>query len=336
MKKFAATSIQFAAALGVILMVNSSSKGLTASRKGSEKGQALQSLTQEATIQYKDSVTAIRGYLLDPMVKSEWERQNKSGLAALQGFKAAKTTSGNSVLNSLIDEWVGTFEKSEPLRAELADMVGQNHFKDAQKYFFATYIPATQKLEELAEKIRIQAGMEAKLQADLHASATQAGGRRLVFSITALLMAAVAASFFLSSSSKPIASGSSVLSEIASRMKMVSFNASIETARAGIEGRGFAIVTEEILRISQELQTMAGTPTQMLPPAHGELRAQLEALSLEVQSLRQAQAQVPTPAAPTPPQMPPQLKVVSPGPTPPVFKGPKKPQDNEELNWKVG
>lgn len=338
MKKYAATTVQLAAAIGAILLVNSSTKSWVTARKGAEKGQSVHTFAQEGALQFKDASSSLRSYLLDPTMKTEWEHQSKAGLASVQAFKSAKAASGNAALNTLIDEWVEIYEKSEPLRTELSGMLGQNHFKDAQKYFFATYIPASQKLDELAEKIRTQAGMEAKLQAELQGSATQAGTRKLVFSLASLLLGATFAGLLIHSSkpaakvrteererqtetkteAQPQATGTTNpnggLAELAARMKVISFNASIESARAGLEGRGFSVVAEEIIRVSQEIQALStGAPIRLSPIQMTEFKAEPQ------------------------PEVPPQLKVVPPaGPTPPPFKGPKKTQDIDELNWKVG
>lgn len=50
-----------------------------------------------------------------------------------------------------------------------------------------------------------------------------------------------------------------VISDIFRSMKIMAFNASVEAARAGQHGRGFAVLADEVKKISERTQTLANT-----------------------------------------------------------------------------
>lgn len=50
-----------------------------------------------------------------------------------------------------------------------------------------------------------------------------------------------------------------VISDIFRSMKIMAFNASVEAARAGHHGRGFAVLAEEVKKISERTQSLANT-----------------------------------------------------------------------------
>ncbi|APJ03676.1 methyl-accepting chemotaxis protein [Silvanigrella aquatica] len=68
-----------------------------------------------------------------------------------------------------------------------------------------------------------------------------------------------------------IANKTRIINEIVSETRLLSFNASIEAARAGVHGKGFAVVAEEV----GKLASMSGT-------AANEIRELLESSTIEV------------------------------------------------------
>jgi len=64
--------------------------------------------------------------------------------------------------------------------------------------------------------------------------------------------------------SKDIVDANSQINNLANRQKILSLNASIEAARAGEAGRGFAIVADEVQKMSVEMKESSVEITQLL------------------------------------------------------------------------
>lgn len=67
----------------------------------------------------------------------------------------------------------------------------------------------------------------------------------------------------------------SVIDEVAAKIKLLSLNASIEAARAGHAGAGFAVIAQEV----RDLSNLVHRTTEVLAPLIGEARGAVEAVA---------------------------------------------------------
>ena len=76
----------------------------------------------------------------------------------------------------------------------------------------------------------------------------------------------------------------SVVRDISSKTDLLALNASIEAARAGQAGKGFAIVAHEVARLSEKAQESIG----VVEAACGNLKKNIDVLAEELKDETQA------------------------------------------------
>ena len=70
-----------------------------------------------------------------------------------------------------------------------------------------------------------------------------------------------------------------VISEISSKTDLLALNASIEAARAGSYGKGFAIVAHEVSRLSEKTQESIGEIEEIITSIKDEIGTLTETLN---------------------------------------------------------
>jgi methyl-accepting chemotaxis protein len=149
-------------------------------------------------------------------------------------------------------------------------------------------------MEQMTVAINHIADNARDTEADSNESAEQAGqgaeqAHQAVERIRALVSTAQAATQSVSglvSRADEIGSITSVIKDIASQTNLLALNAAIEAARAGEQGRGFAVVADEVRKLSERTANATVEIEQMIQSIQGETQS---AVALLGQSVPQAQ-----------------------------------------------
>lgn len=83
---------------------------------------------------------------------------------------------------------------------------------------------------------------------------------------------------------KQIKDKTNVINDIVFQTKLLSFNASVEAARAGVHGKGFSVVAEEIGNLAQESGTSALEITNLLEESLNKVSSLIEKSKKELES----------------------------------------------------
>lgn len=133
------------------------------------------------------------------------------------------------------------------------------------------------RLEELAQTaVRLAAlgpqlaALARALEEQARTQSTQA--ERAAATMSQLTAAVTAATGQLRGSAAQVGTALGTVARIADQTKILSLNASIEAVRAGVSGRAFAVVAEEVKRLADD----AGATTRLIENRVGEMHASID------------------------------------------------------------
>ncbi len=177
---------------------------------------------------------------------------------------AASVASGSEQLSASSEEITRTMTDQSNRSAQIAT---------ATEEMSQTVIDIAKNAAEIAQSSSSTAGIATKGAEVVNKSVAESKNIVKTVSTSALVMQS------LGEKSKQIGEIIAVINDIADQTNLLALNAAIEAARAGEQGRGFAVVADEVRKLAERTAKATSEISQMIGSIQGEVGKAVEAMN---------------------------------------------------------
>lgn len=177
---------------------------------------------------------------------------------------AASVASGSEQLSASSEEITRTMTDQSNRSAQIAT---------ATEEMSQTVIDIAKNAAEIAQSSSSTAGIATKGAEVVNKSVAESKNIVKTVSASALVMQS------LGEKSKQIGEIIAVINDIADQTNLLALNAAIEAARAGEQGRGFAVVADEVRKLAERTAKATSEISQMIGSIQGEVGKAVEAMN---------------------------------------------------------